>query len=390
MSQKVCSVLLLILVQSMVLSLWFISSAILADLNREHEISGFAQAALASAVQAGFVLGALVVAITGVADRLDPRLVLGGSAIAAAVVNAGLLVAEPGGVAAIALRLVTGVLMAGVYPVGMKLAVGWGVKDRGFLVGLLVGGLTIGSASSHLVAFFGGADWRTTVSIASLLAGVGGLLMVFVRLGPHHRAAAGFNSGVLSLVWRDRKIRAAYCGYFGHMFELYAMWAWLGVALTAAFADKIDEAGQWARLVTFVAIAAGGLASAVAGWVADRIGKAELAIAAMALSGLSAIAFGCCYDGPVWSLSLVAVFWGLVIVPDSAQFSALIADFAPADQAGSVMTLQTALGFALTILTVQVTPVVASYCGWPIVMAGLAIGPAFGIVAMWGLRSKGD
>jgi len=108
-----------------------------------------------------------------VADRLDPRLVLGGSAIAAAGVNAGLLVAEPGGVAAIALRLVTGVLMAGVYPVGMKLAVGWGVKDRGFLVGLLVGGLTIGSASSHLVAFFGGADWRTTVSIASLLAGVG-------------------------------------------------------------------------------------------------------------------------------------------------------------------------------------------------------------------------
>ena len=388
MNDKFRSVLILVLVQTMVLSLWFISSAILADLTQEFEVSAFAKAALASAVQAGFVVGALIVATTGVADKIDPRVVLGTSAVAAALASLSLLAVEPGGTLAIVLRFLTGALLAGVYPVGMKIAVGWGVQDRGFLVGLLVGGLTIGSASSHLVAYFGGADWRLTVAVASGLAIVGGLLMTLVKLGPHHRSAPTFNADAIRLVWQNKQIRAAYGGYLGHMFELYAMWAWLSVALALSYADQLDEPKQFAKLVTFFAIAIGGVASAAAGWIADRIGKAELAIIAMLISGLAAISFAISFGGPCWLISVIAIVWGLAIVPDSAQFSALVADFTPPEQAGSVMTLQTALGFALTAITVQLTPVAAAMFGWPIVMGALAVGPAFGIYSVWQLRGR--
>ena len=388
MSGKFLSVLILVLVQTMVFSLWFISSAILADLTQEFEISAFAKAALSSAVQAGFVIGALFVATTGIADKIDPRMVLGASAVTAALASLLLLVVEPGGTAAIVLRFLTGALLAGVYPVGMKIAVGWGVEDRGFLVGLLVGGVTMGSASSHLVAFFGGADWRLTVAVASGLAIVGGVMMIFVKLGPHHRSAPTFNADAIRLLWNNKKIRAAYGGYLGHMFELYAMWAWLAVALTVSYADQVDEPGQLAKLVTFAAIAVGGIASIVAGWVADRIGKAELTIVAMSVSGLAAISFAISFGGPYWLISAIAIVWGLAIVPDSAQFSALVADFSPPEQAGSLLTLQTALGFALTAVTVQLTPVVANQVGWPVVMGALAIGPAFGIYSMLQLRKS--
>ena len=388
MNDKFRSVLILVLVQTMVLSLWFISSAILADLTQEFEVSAFAKAALASAVQAGFVVGALIVATTGVADKIDPRVVLGTSAVAAALASLSLLAVEPGGTLAIVLRFLTGALLAGVYPVGMKIAVGWGVQDRGFLVGLLVGGLTIGSASSHLVAYFGGADWRLTVAVASGLAIVGGLLMTLVKLGPHHRSAPTFNADAIRLVWQNKQIRAAYGGYLGHMFELYAMWAWLSVALALSYADQLDEPKQFAKLVTFFAIAIGGVASAAAGWIADRIGKAELAIIAMLISGLAAISFAISFGGPYWLISVIVIVWGLAIVPDSAQFSALVADFTPPEQAGSVMTLQTALGFALTAITVQLTPVAAAMFGWPIVMGALAVGPAFGIYSVWQLRGR--
>ncbi len=381
MSDKFRSVLVLVIVQTMVLSLWFVSAAIIADL-KQYEISAFARAALSSSVQAGFVLGALLVAVSGIADKWDPRLVLGVSALAAALSSIALLFVAPGSTSAIGFRFATGLFLAGVYPVGMKIAVGWGVADRGFLVGLLVGGLTIGSASSHLVAYFGGADWRLTIMVASGLAMLGAAMMSLVRLGPHHRAARSFSAQAVRVVWQDRRIQAAYGGYLGHMWELYAMWAWLSVALTASFANQVDDAGQFAKLVTFIAIAVGGIASAVAGKLADRIGKARLAILAMLLSLISALAFAVCFGGPVLLVSAIAIFWGLVIVPDSAQFSALIADFSPPEQAGSIMTLQTALGFALTAVTVQLAPVVADYCGWPIVMAALALGPLFGIISM--------
>tara|TARA_R110002096_G_scaffold26825_7_gene82660 strand:+ start:11365 stop:12519 length:1155 start_codon:yes stop_codon:yes gene_type:complete len=380
---------LLLLAEVAGMSLWFVSSAILPDMIREADISSLRQAALSSGVQAGFVVGALVVAFLGLADRYDPRRIFAISAVLAALVNLSLIVSVPGSTAAILARFVTGALLAGVYPVGMKIVVGWGRKDRGFLVGALIAALTLGSAFPHLLALAGGANWRGTVVAVSLAAALGGLLCLLVSLGPYHAVAPRFNPRVIATAWTNRRVRLAYAGYLGHMWELYAMWAWIGLATATSYALTMpaDQAIRLATLTAFTAIAAGGLASVLAGLVADRIGKAEVALVAMLVSGTSALAVALSFGGPAWLTFVVVVIWGISIIPDSAQFSALVADHSPPEQAGSLMTFQTALGFALTIVTVQITPMLAAAFGWPLVLAGMALGPLFGVVAMLRLRS---
>ena len=370
------------------MSLWFSSAAVLPDMAREGGITAARQALLSSGVQAGFVLGALLIAASGIADRYDPRKVLAISALAAAGGNVLLLSAPLGGNLAIAIRFATGALLAGVYPVGMKIAVGWGTRDRGLLVGLLVGALTLGSASPHLAAYLGGADWRAAIAATSVLAGGGGLAVLFVGLGPQHARATGFDPRAIAVAWTDRRIRLTYFGYFGHMWELYAMWAWIGVAAAASYSTTLDmaEAERLGKLTAFLAIGLGGVACVAAGAVADRIGKAEVTIIAMAVSGSCAIATALSFGGPVWLTLVFVLGWGISIVPDSAQFSALVADASPPELAGSVLTLQTALGFSLTILTVQATPLLVGYLGWPLVLGSLALGPAFGILSMAKLR----
>ncbi|MBO9420288.1 MFS transporter [Labrenzia sp. R4_2] len=379
---------LLMVAEIAAMSLWFMSAAILPDLTREYPISEFRQAALSSAVQIGFVVGALVSALLGLADRIDPRRFFAFCAITAALFNASLLVSEPGGVVSILARFATGALLAGVYPVGMKIAVGWGQKDRGFLVGTLVGALTFGSAAPHLLALLGGTDWRWSLTVASIASALGGLLCLASTLGPFHGTAPKMDIKAVFAAWTNRKIRYAYLGYLGHMWELYAMWAWIGIALTVSFSAHMaaEDAVSLARLIAFLAIAAGGVACIAAGVLADKVGKANIAILAMAISGTAALLSAITFGGPVWLTILCVLIWGAAILPDSAQFSALVADFAPAEQAGSLMTFQTALGFALTFLTVQVTPMLANGIGWPAVFGIMAIGPAIGIAGMLRLK----
>ncbi|MFK7858005.1 MAG: MFS transporter [Granulosicoccus sp.] len=386
--QKIRSITLLIIAEILAMSLWFVSAAILGDMSREANVTASAQAALSSAVQAGFVLGALLSAVLGIADRYEPRFVFAFFCIVAAVANALILVAIPGSFEAIILRAVTGASLAGVYPVGMKIAVGWGQKDRGLLVGLLVGGLTLGSASPHLLAYIGGTEWRVTVLTASTLAIVAALIVLAVRNGPFHTRAATFNPNAIMHAWTNHSIRRAYFGYLGHMWELYAMWSWIGVALTISFSYQMpsDTASDFAKLITFIVVASGTISCGIAGWVADKIGKAELTIIAMAISGSCAVLFALTFGASVWLTVFISIIWGISIIPDSAQFSVLVADYAEDDQAGSLLTFQTALGFALTIATVQLSPVIAAIIGWPFLMGLLALGPAVGIYAMWGLR----
>ena len=385
---KLRSLTLLLLAEIAALSLWFVSSAILPDMLREADLSGVRQAALSSGVQIGFVVGALTSAVLGIADRYDPRRVFAIAALLAGAVNLLLIVADPGGALAIAARVATGAFLAGVYPVGMKIAVGWGEKDRGLLVGALVGALTLGSALPHLFALFGGAEWRLVVGIASCAAFAASGLALGVSLGPFHRKAARFDPGVVLQAWRNRRVRYAYLGYLGHMWELYAMWAWVAAIALASYGARLDPeaASSFATVTAFIAIAAGAPACVLAGFVADRLGKAKVAILSMALSGSCAVLAALTFGGPVWITFAVVVAWGVFIVPDSALFSALVADAAPPEQAGSLMTLQTALGFALTFLTVQATPVLAQGIGWPPVLIVMAIGPALGIAAMQRLR----
>lgn len=382
------SIFLLVLAEMAGMSLWFTSAAVLPDMVREGAIDPVRQALLSTGVQAGFVVGALIVAILGIADRYDPRRVFALSAFAAALANAGLLVAPLGGDLAILARFTTGALLAGVYPVGMKIAVGWGTRDRGLLVGLLVGALTLGNSTPYLTAFLGGAHWRHTVVAVSLLACIGAVLVLAAGLGPNHARSPRFEPGAIRLAWTDKTIRGAYLGYFGHMWELFAMWAWVGAAAAASYSVTLDAAGaiSLGKLTAFIAIGLGAVACVVAGAVADRIGKAEVTIIAMTASGAAALLTAATFGGPVWLTFILVVIWGIAVIPDSAQFSALVADAAPPHLAGSLMTFQTALGFTLTIATVQATPIAAAYLGWPVVLAALALGPALGIAAMLPLR----
>ncbi|MEM9148835.1 MAG: MFS transporter, partial [Pseudomonadota bacterium] len=347
------------------LALWFSSSAVLVEMGAEAGLSEGRLAGLSTAVQLGFAAGALVFAILGLADRFDPRRVFCLSALAAAGANLALLWVPIGGEAALALRALTGFALAGVYPVGMKIAVGWGKSDRAALVGILVGALTIGSGAPHLVAWAGaGADWRMTVAACSVLAAAGGVAVLAAGLGPHHAQTPRFDPGAIALAWRLPRVRLAILGYLGHVWELYAFWAWVGLVARLSFEQAGEPDPDAARLTAFVAIAAGGLACVPAGVLADRIGRTRVALACLVLSGAAGLACALSFGADPTLMIVLLVIWGIAIVPDSALYSTMVADAAPPERAGSLMTLQTSIGFLLTAVTVQATPIAAGALGW--------------------------
>lgn len=388
-NSKAFSITILIITQIGVLSLWFSSAAVLAEMAREAGLSSSRLAWLSTAVQIGFAGGALAFALIGLADRFDPRRVFAASALVGAVANLGLLVVPLGGPEAMALRSLTGAAMAGVYPVGMKIAVGWGKADRALLVGSLVGALTLGSASPHMIALIGGADWRLTIWVTSGLAGLGAASILTIQLGPFHARAARLDLSAISIAWTNRKLRLAILGYMGHMWELYAFWAWVGLIATSSYAASgMAEPASLAKLTAFLAIGLGGLACVPAGRWGDRYGCDRVAMICLIGSGGSAVAAALLFGGPVWLVMGVLILWGILIIPDSAQYSTLVADAAPAEWAGSLLTLQNAFGFLLTAVTVQSMPALAEAFGWPIVLAIMAIGPLAGVLAMHQYRRE--
>jgi len=373
------------------LSLWFSATAIVPSLRLDADLSPLLASLFTSAVQVGFVIGTLVSALLGLADRFDARRLFAGSALFAALANGLILVVDPAGWSVVPLRFATGMAMAGIYPVGMKLAIGWARGDMGLLVGSLVGALTLGSAMPHLFNALGGVDWRLTIGLSSCAAGLAAGLIGLARSGPNERRAAGLDWRRAGDGWRNPALRLANLGYLGHMWELYAMWAWIGLFLDASFrlsmADP-ESAARWAAAATFAVVGVGAVGSVLAGLFADRAGRTTVTIVAMATSGSCALLIGPLFGAEPWLLMVVALVWGISVIADSAQFSAAIAELSPPDAVGTMLTAQTGVGFLLTLVTIHLVPWIAAEADWFWAFMPLAAGPALGVLAMAALRRR--
>ncbi|MEO0421183.1 MAG: MFS transporter [Pseudomonadota bacterium] len=376
------------------MGLWFSASAVVPQLAEEWALAGGQSGWLTASVQLGFVLGALASAFTGLADRLPTRTLIAVSAALAALANAAITLPGTGFEGALVLRGLTGMLLAGVYPPGMKLVASWTRKRRGLFVGMLIGALTVGSSMPHLLnatlADAGGSAlpaWRMIVLGASLLALLGAALALPLRLGPFAAppGSGAFRWGEVPALLGARDVRLANLGYLGHMWELYAMWTWVPLYLSLSFASQgLPESN--ARWVAFATIAIGAPACVVAGWFADRLGRTAVTAIAMGLSGLAALGAAASFSHPPL-LSAICLVWGAAVIADSAQFSAAVSELTPPHRIGTALTLQTALGFLLTMVSIQLLPVVAERASWPMAMALLALGPIVGVAAMLRLRA---
>ncbi len=392
MSPKWRSLSLLALVSVLAMALWFSASAVLPQLRAEWELSSGLGAWLTMSVQLGFVAGALTSAFLNLADRIPARWLVAGSALLGAGFNAAIALLVEAPYPAIVLRFLTGFVLAGVYPPGMKLMATWCKEDRGLCIGLLVGALTLGSALPHLfnaLPVFGDSaglpPWRSVMLVASASAVAAAIIAGgFVRAGPLHAEAAPFEPRYAWHALTQRGPRLANFGYLGHMWELYAMWTWVPLLLLASYQRAgWSEAG--ARIAGFGTIALGGFGSLLAGVLADRWGRTRVTTLSMVISGSCALIAGLFFDSPLL-LTVLCLLWGFAVVADSAQFSAAVSELSDPRYVGTALTMQTSLGFLLTLLTIRIIPPLVDRIGWEWAFMVLAIGPAFGIASMLRLR----
>lgn len=370
---------------------WFSATAIIPELVRDWSLTPAQAGWLTNAVQIGFVLGALASSLVNLPDIMRLTRLITLAALLAAVANAALLL-QPGFAGAVAARFVTGLALAGLYPPAMKLMATWFVRGRGLAMGFLIGGLTLGSSMPHLFRGFGdGIDWHLVV-IASTVATLASALVfgLLVREGPHGFGRATFDPRQALAVLRNRPVLLANLGYFGHMWELYAMWAWF-----LAFATAAGQAGAAPfgspSMFSFVVVGSGVAGCILGGVLSDRIGRCLTTAGMMAVSGTCAALIGFAFAGPAWLLALVAIIWGISIIGDSAQFSAAVTELADPRFVGTALTLQVSIGFALTVLAIWLMPHVANALGgWQWAFAALLPGPVVGAWAMMRLRATDE
>lgn len=368
------------------MSLWLAAAAVGPQFAQRWQLTTSETGWLVTIVQLGFVLGTAVAAVLNLADVAPSKRLFAVTALVGAAANAA-LVHAPGYRVALALRLLTGFALAGVYPPAMKMISTWFRSQRGLGIGTIVAALTVGKASPYLVHAFPGAGVATVLYTVSGFAVLGAAIVSFAyRDGPYGFPARPFSWSLVAVVFRERRWRLATGGYLGHMFELYAMWTWTPVFLAASAAASGMAAGarttEIASLVSFLAIAAGGAGCVWGGLVADKRGREWLVSVAMAASGICALFIGLSFGRSLWLTGAVALVWGFFVVADSAQFSALVTEAVPPHSVGTALSVQTSLGFLLTMVSIQLVPPAEAAVGWRWALALLALGPAFGIAAI--------
>ena len=387
---------LIALVLVLAMAVWFSASAVVPALASQWHLSAGAAAWMTAPVQAGFVLGAVGSAALGLADRIRPHLLVAGSAAGAAACTLVMGLFADGPVAAVSLRFATGAFLAGVYPVCMKLMASWSrPTGRAMAMGVLIGSLALGSALPHLIDGLWRLNWRAVLAAAAAVAFTAAVIAgALVRPGPQFPSGAGAGRPRYALsMFAERGPRLVNLGYFGHMWELYALWTWLpaflAVSRTTAAGLPAPASPGRSGIDAFLVIGVAGLAGCLlGGWAADRCGRAVTAAAALTLSG------ACCLLSPLfftagrpWLLAFAAV-WGAAVIADSGVFSTLLSELADRRYVGTALTAQTALGFLLTIVTIQLVPLLAAVVGWRYAFVVLAAGPMTALPAITTLNRR--
>jgi MFS family permease len=367
------------------MTLWFSATAAAPAVAREFRMDEAARAWLTMAVQAGFVAGTLLTAATNLADAINPRRLFAFGCLIGAAVNLA-IVAAPSTSVMIVLRFLTGAALAWVYPPAMKIAAGWFRERRGTALGIVVGAVGLGSALPHLLVWLGaGLPWRPVVAASSVLACAGAVIVALgVSDGPYVTASAPFDRHALRVVLGSRGTRLAMLGYFGHMWELYAMWTWIAAFAAASLGAASSSLGS---LVAFIAIATGSIGCVVAGRWADAWGKARVAGLSMVASAACCLISPAAFGAGTTALIALTVVWGFTIVADSAQFSALVTEYSARTHVGTALTLQTSAGFLLTMVSMRLVPQISMVDGWRWAFVFLAPGPMLGALAMRALAN---
>lgn len=360
---------------------WFATNAVLPQLQANLGIGPEAAGWLTSAVQLGFIAGTLLYALLQLADRISPSRLFAASAVAAGLANLAVTVRPDDLGTLLAMRFMTGVFLAGVYPVGMKLASDWYDGGLGGALGWLVGALVLGTAFPHLLAALSvELPWTRVVQGTSLLAAAGGFaVLVRVPDGPYRRPAGRVSAAGLAALVRVPALRRAALGYFGHMWELYAFWAFVPL-LIAARPDVRDA--SLVSIGAFSVIAVGSVACVIGGRVAAKVGSSRVATVFVAASGVACLVAPVAFAAPLPIFALFLLAWGATVVGDSPQFSTLVARAAPAEVRGSALTIVNSLGFAITIPALQLLATVATRWAAPWWFVLLAIGPAASVWTM--------